>query len=134
MASEPNPQELLHNLCHRDTRYPPEAYEFLFATLGFIQQQMKEKGLHSGAGPNHVTGQQFAEGCRDLALHEFGMMARTVFKLWNIHSTADFGEMVYNLIDIQLMSKQETDKKEDFHNVYDFEKAFSEGFKISLES
>jgi uncharacterized repeat protein (TIGR04138 family) len=121
MAKEPSPQELLLEICRRDSRYPLEAYEFLFAALGYIQHRLKEQGLDKEEGPHHVTGQQLAEGCRDLARQEFGLMARTVFARWSINSTDDFGEMVYNLIGGGLLSKTETDKKEDFHSVYNLD-------------
>jgi uncharacterized repeat protein (TIGR04138 family) len=132
MTKEPSPHHLLTDLCRRDPRYPFEAYEFIYAALGYIQQELKKQGK-SKEGPNHITGQQYARGCRDFALQEFGLMAGTVMKSWNIHSTADFGEMVYNLIGLELMSKTETDSKEDFHNVFDFEKEFTQGFRFSFE-
>jgi uncharacterized repeat protein (TIGR04138 family) len=119
MSREPSPKELLQELCRRNPRYPFEAYEFLFAALGFVQHRLQEAG--KAAAPGHVTGQQLAEGCRDLAMQEFGMMARTVLRLWNIHTTDDFGEMIYNLIEVGLMGKNDTDRKEDFHNVYDLD-------------
>lgn len=129
--SEPSPQQLLLELCRRDSRYPFEAYEFLFAALGYVQQEMKKSGKFKD-GPSHITGQQLAEGCRDFAIQEFGMMAGTVFKSWNIRSTADIGEMVYNLIDCELMSKTDTDRKEDFHDVYDIDQAFSQRYSFML--
>lgn len=131
MARERSPHELLQDLCRRDARYPLEAYEFLYATLGFVQQRFKEQGQHAGPGPNHVTGQQLAEGCRDLALQEFGLMARAVFRAWNVNRTDDIGEMIYNLIDTGLMSKTDADRKEDFHAVYDMDQALA-GYRIRL--
>jgi uncharacterized repeat protein (TIGR04138 family) len=41
--------------------------------------------------------------------------------------------MVYNLIDVHLLSKQESDKKEDFHNVFDFDTAFNTGLTLTLQ-
>lgn len=131
MTKEPSPQQILQDLCRRDPRYPFEAYEFLFAALGYVQQEMKKQGKFK-EGPQHVSGQQLAEGCRDFAIQEFGMMAGTVFKSWNIRETADIGEMVYNLINCELMSKTDNDRKEDFHNVYDMKQAFSQSYDFML--
>jgi uncharacterized repeat protein (TIGR04138 family) len=100
-----------------------EAYEFLYAALGFVQQRLKEQGKHPGGDEHHISGQQLSEGCRDLALQEFGLMARTVFRAWNINKTDDFGEMIFNLINIELMKKTDTDRKEDFNNVYNLDEA-----------
>jgi uncharacterized repeat protein (TIGR04138 family) len=160
MAKEPSSEESLVEVCRRDPRYPFEAYEFLLVALGYIQHQMGEKGRTedleatkqeddvsstypppSSEGEEgktkeklpHVTGQQLAEGCRDLARKEFGLMARTVFGRWGINSTDDLGEMVYNLIEVGLLKKTETDKKEDFHNVYDLDQELRFGYRIELE-
>jgi uncharacterized repeat protein (TIGR04138 family) len=104
----------------------------VYQALGYVQQDMKKKGVNK-EGTNHVTGQQLSEGCREFALQEYGMLAGTVLNSWNIHATADIGELIYNLIGIQLMTKTETDRKEDFHNVYDMKKAFSNGFQFTFE-
>lgn len=132
MTNEPSPQELLQELCRRDTRYPFEAYDFVYQALGYVQHEMKKKGTIK-EGPNHVTGQQLSEGCRDFAIQEYGMMAGTVLNTWNIKETADIGELVYNLININLMTKTDTDRKEDFHNVYDMKKALANGFSFTFK-
>jgi uncharacterized repeat protein (TIGR04138 family) len=48
-----------------------------------------------------------------------------VLGTWGIHSTADLGEIVFNMIEIGQMRKTRKDKREDFHDVYDFHDAFS---------
>src|SRR5688572_12938768 len=50
----------------------------------------------------HITGQQLCEAIRQLALRDFGYMAKTVFKSWGITQTGDFGDMVYHLIEGEL--------------------------------
>lgn len=127
----PSAQEILNTLCKRDPRYPVEAYEFVFAALGYVQDEMKKQG-NIKEGPNHITGKQLAIGCRDFALQEFGMMAGTVLKSWGISRTDDFGEIVYNLIGVELMTKNDTDRKEDFHNVYNLQKELSQEFQFSF--
>jgi uncharacterized repeat protein (TIGR04138 family) len=132
MTNEPRPEELLQELCRRDTRYPFEAYEFVFQALGYVQHEMKQKGMPK-EGPNHVTGQQLSEACREFALQEYGMMAGTVLRSWNIKKTDDIGELVYNLININLMTKTDTDRQEDFNNVYDMKKVFASEFSFAFE-
>lgn len=132
MPPERTAQELLQDLCRRDPRYPLEAYDFLITALGFVQHRLREQqSLKAGDGPHHITGRQLAEGYRDLALQEFGLMARTVFRSWNLGTTADLGELMYNLINIGLMCKDENDRKEDFHNVYDVDAALG-GYQIRM--
>ena len=132
MTNDQSPQELLQDLCRRDTRYPFEAYDFVYQALGYVQHEMKKKAV-TREGPNHVTGQQLSEACRDFALQEYGMMAGTVLSSWNIKKTDDIGELVYNLININLMTRTDTDRQEDFNNVYDMKKAFASGFSFTFD-
>jgi uncharacterized repeat protein (TIGR04138 family) len=73
------------------------------------------------------------EGIRDLALREFGLMARTVFRRWGVEKTDDFGEIVFNLIEATLMSKTNDDSRRDFQGVYDLDRALLDGFRIDLD-
>ncbi len=127
----------LAELVRRDPRYAYEAYEFVFAALAHTQKLLgrsvpDEPGAEPGPD-HHVTGPELLEGARDLALREFGLMARTVFHLWGIDRTDDFGEIIFNLVDANLMSKTPTDTRQDFHNVYDLDQVLVRDFRIRLD-
>src|SRR5437868_8678431 len=95
-------------LVRRDPRYAYEAYEFVFNALHHTQKKLgRVPGEESGdPGPHHhVNGRELLEGVRDLARREFGLMARTVFHLWGIDRTDDFGEIVINLVQVNRMRK-----------------------------
>ena len=51
-------------------------------------------------------------------------MAKTVLQHWGITQTADFGNIVFNMIEAGLLSKTADDTHHDFDAVYDFETAF----------
>ena len=122
----------LEELARRDPRYAYEAYEFVFAALAHTQKLLG-RTPPAGAPPepdHHVSGPQLLEGVRDLALREFGLMARTVFRMWGINRTDDFGELVFNLVEAGLMSKTDEDSRKDFHAVYDLDEALVRGYKI----
>ena len=127
----------LAEVVRRDPRYAYEAYEFVFAALTHTQRVLGRRPpeLPEGEiGPeHHVRGPELLEGIRDLALREFGLMARTVFRMWGIERTDDFGEIVFNLIEAELMSKTTADSRADFHEVFDLEAALVGGFRIVLE-
>ena len=59
-------------------------------------------------------------------------VARTVFRVWGIHATADFGELVFNLVEANLMSKTSDDRRSDFADVYDLDEALG-NYRIILE-
>jgi uncharacterized repeat protein (TIGR04138 family) len=128
--------QALAEVVRRDPRYTYEAYEFVFAALGHTQRLLKRvpREGEGEAGPqHHVTGPELLDGIRDLALREFGLMARTVFRLWGINKTDDFGEIVFNLVESNLMSKTDEDNRRDFQNVYDLDNALVQGFRIQLD-
>lgn len=116
----------VEKLCERDPRYAADAYFFVVEALNTTTKK------HLKMNPDrdkHVTGQELSEGIREVALEEFGPMAYTVFEEWGIHVTHDFGEIVYNLIEIGRLGKTDQDSKADFDNVFDFDVAFRAPFR-----
>jgi uncharacterized repeat protein (TIGR04138 family) len=127
----------LAELVRRDPRYTYEAYEFLYEALNHTQKMLGRlpagEVAEEAERQHHVSGPELLAGIRDLALREFGLMARTVFHMWGIQRTDDFGEIVFNLVEAGLMSKTDSDTRQDFHDVYDLEQALVAGYRIELE-
>lgn len=131
-------------LLRDDPRYKIEAYQFVRDALSYAQEvlelgveqptllsQSEEEDADCPRVEAHLTGQQLCEAIRLYSQEQFGLMARTVLKNWGIERTGDFGDIVYNLIDIGLMKKSKSDRREDFDDVYDFESAFTTEFQIT---
>lgn len=78
----------------------------------------------------HLTGQQLCEAARCLALERYGLLALLVLHNLGFHSTSDFGEVVFKLIDKGLLRQSTQDRREDFDDVYDFETAFRYEFPL----
>jgi uncharacterized repeat protein (TIGR04138 family) len=76
----------------------------------------------------HVSGQELLGGIRDYALAQFGPMTKMVFEEWGIKRCEDFGEIVFNMVEIGLLGKTDQDSREDFANGYDFDDAFRKPF------
>jgi len=139
-----DPSERFAQLLREDKRYKFEAYVFVFEALNYAQKVLRmgretpsepsefnDPEEDEPSGPHkHVTGQELCEAARRYALEQYGYMAKTVLNSWGIHSTSDFGEIVYNMIRIGRMRKTAEDRREDFDNVYDFDTAFVEQFEI----
>jgi uncharacterized repeat protein (TIGR04138 family) len=115
-------EENLYAICRADSRYRVEAYRFIYEALDYT---LKTVGEH-----RHVSGRELCEGIRRLALDRFGMMSPEVFREWGITRTDDFGEIVFRLVEHGLLRRTEQDTRDDFHAVYDFEKAFVEDFHV----
>lgn len=106
-----------------DGRYPPAAFEFLHR--GVQHSSERVHGPVQSDKPRHVSGKQLCEGLRELAVNQWGPLAPLVLSTWNIRETRDFGEMVFLLSELGVLSLQAEDKRSDFDNVYDFRDAFS---------
>ena len=104
----------------RERRYDERAYLFVLAALEFCQQRLTER--------RHITGQELAQACRDLALDRFGVMSRLVREHWGVRSTADIGHMVFALVELGLLLSQPTDTPEDFADVFEFDEAFERNY------
>jgi uncharacterized repeat protein (TIGR04138 family) len=109
----------------RDLRYRREAYAFVREALDFTQKLIRRENQKK---IRHVTGQELLDGIRQFALKEFGPMAATVLEEWGITSCGDFGEIVFNMVDVGLLARTEEDRREDFQNGYDFTTAFRKPF------
>lgn len=118
----------LSEIAKDDGRYDVHVFQFLLESLTYSQQLFGKNIESENEEERHVTGQELCEGIRRHALEQFGFMAKTVFEGWGIHTTDDFGEIVYLLIRNKLMAKRESDSIGDFHNVYCFDTAFDDAF------
>lgn len=125
----------LAEVVRRDPRYAYEAYEFVYAALAHTQKLLGRapSGEEPPARQQHVSGRELLDGIRDLALREFGLMARVVFRMWGVERTDDFGEIVFNLIESELMSKTDDDCRRDFQAVYDLDEALVRGYSIRID-
>ena len=145
MAEQVHP---IIRLLQEDRRYKLEAYQFVRDGLAFAQDILKlgqasaaerdtaERDDEDDEPPveKHLTGQELCEAIRLYAIDQYGLLAKNVLNSWGLHATSDFGEVVYNLIRVELMRKSKSDRREDFDNCYDFEHAFVKKFRISKGS
>ena len=127
-----DPEHPLAELLRRDRRYHRDAYFFVFEALRYAQEHMglgQPSSASSEDEPErHVTGQQLCEAIRRYAVQQYGLMAKSVLNEWGVRSTGDFGEIVFNLIDIGQMRKTENDRREDFENVFNFDDGLRDAF------
>jgi len=113
------------NIRKRDARFKPQAFYFTMQALEQTYKLIKER--------RHVSGQELLEGIRQVALKEFGFLARHTLEQWGLGATGDFGDIVFLLIEEGMLSKTESDRREDFDDVYDFENAFDKSFEFPDE-
>jgi uncharacterized repeat protein (TIGR04138 family) len=113
----PDFSEIVALICKEDPRFDRRAYEFV------------RLGLDHTVKSRHVTGPELLDGLRVYALDQFGPLAKTVLNAWGILRCRDFGDIVFNLIEYNVFSKTENDRREDFADIFDFDEAFVKPFQ-----
>jgi uncharacterized repeat protein (TIGR04138 family) len=109
-------EDVLARIRARGGAYHERAYLFMLATVEFIQTRLPVR--------RHVTGQELAWACRDLAREQFGLLAPHVLEHWGVTRTEDFGRIVFTLVEVGLLVTQPGDREQDFADVFDFGEAF----------
>ena len=99
----------LETVLAKDPRFPREAYHFVREALDHTQRAV-------------------LTGIRDVALEQFGPMACCVLEDWGVKRCEDFGDLVFNLVEHEILSKTEQDSRDDFKGGYDFTEAFRRPF------
>ncbi len=137
----------LHRLLRKDPRFPLDAYLFVREALSFAADELNlgspqyeepvleiedEAADDEGIVERHLTGQELCEAIRQYAINQFGYMAQVVLRNWGIFSTGDFGDIVYNMIDVGLMKKSPQDCRTHFDDVYDFDEVFDRQFRMKM--
>ena len=108
--------EILDQLQERNPRFHARSYEFVLRTLHSVIRSLDE--------PRHITGRELTDGVRELALGQYGPLARTVLEHWGIHETEDVGRVVFAMVEQGILVKEDEDHQEDFTDLFDFEEVF----------
>jgi len=132
---EINFDEAVELILTRDPRFSRDAYTFVREALDYTQKII---GKETHGQIRHVSGQELLDGIRQYALQQFGPMVVTVFEEWGVRHCRDFGDIVFNMVEIGLLAKTDKDTRDDFQNGYDFTETFRKPFwpqnKLNPES
>jgi uncharacterized repeat protein (TIGR04138 family) len=107
--------EAVERIRSTDARYARDAYAFVMDSLDYTMRAVGER--------RHVSAAELVRGLCDHAKQRFGLFAYTVFAKWGLVSSDDVGEIVFQLIDAGILSRQESDSRADFDRVVDFREA-----------
>ena len=118
--------QAIAKLREQDSRFAPAAYHFIRRALDHSLRKLKREDADR---PAHVTGKELLEGFRDLALAEFGPLAKTVLEDWGITKCAEVGEIVFHLVTMGVLGKNENDKIDDFEELWSFAEVFDIPFR-----
>ena len=115
--------EKLERILEKNKAYKKDAYIFVLEALDYTLSKL--------TSPRHLAARELLEGMREFGIEQFGPMVLEVFAYWGVKKTDDFGEIVFNLIEGDLLTKRDTDSKEDFKGVFVFQDVFKNDFKFN---
>jgi len=116
--------EIVSLICKEDARFDKKAYEFVRQGLDHTVKELRKKEASKAERSRHVSGPELLQGMRIFALEQYGPLTKTVLNAWGLKRCRDFGDIVFSLIEYNVFSKTESDRPEDFADVYTFEEAF----------
>jgi len=125
----PDFSEIVTLICKEDSRFDRKAYDFVRIGLDHTVKELRKKDAVRTDRSRHVSGPELLDGLRSYALDQFGPLSKTVLNTWGVRRCRDFGDIVFNLIEYNVFSKTENDRREDFSDIFDFEEAFVKPFQ-----
>ncbi len=125
----PDFNEIVALINKEDTRFDRRAYDFVRLGLDHTVKELRRKEGAKAERARHVSGPELLEGLRVYALDQYGPLTKTVLNAWGIKRCQDFGDIVFNLIEYNVFSKTESDRREDFADIFEFEEAFVKPFQ-----
>lgn len=91
-------------------KYHPDAYEFITDCVITQISNMPEA--------RHLTAREVLDGVAERCRSEFGAVGFMVMQRWGVKSASDVGEIVFDLIGLQILSASEDDRRSDFNIDY----------------
>ena len=126
---QPDFNEVVTLICKEDKRFDRRAYDFVRLGLDQTVKELRKKDAARSTASRHVSGSELLEGLRAYALEQYGPLAKTVLNAWGVRRCRDFGDIVFNLIEYKVFSKTDSDRPEDFSDIYEFDEAFVKPFQ-----
>ena len=99
----------------KDVRFSPEAYGFILSSLDYYRSKTSVEG--------HIKAEKLVYAVLELAKMKFGPLAKEVLNSWGVEKADHIGVIVYNLIDMKILTKSEEDNISEFFidNVFEEE-------------
>jgi uncharacterized repeat protein (TIGR04138 family) len=76
----------------------------------------------------HVCAGELVGGLCRHAKQRYGMLAYDVLKQWGVATGSDVGEIVFQLIDVGILSRREEDTRADFDGMDDFKRVLEDDY------
>lgn len=119
-------RESIEGLAREDRRFPADAYFLVFEGL--------EHALSRLPSRRHVAPAELLAGIHSAAASQWGGLADLVLDGWNVRSTRDLAELVFRLVDRNLLVASDTDTRAEFLSAGDLRSGLREAFDRELDA
>lgn len=119
-------RESIEGLAREDRKFPPDAYFLVFEGL--------EQALARLPTRRHVAPAELLAGIHAAAAVQWGGLADLVLGSWNVHSTHDLAELVFRLVERNLLVASDSDTRAEFLAAGDLRSGLREAFERELEA
>lgn len=105
-------EDAVEQILQKNEDYPADAYFFIRAALDATVEKCRKPAENP-----HLSAEELYFGFCAYALEEYGPLALAVMEQWNIVTSSDVGNLVYNLIEVGVFGKQDGDRQDQFDNL-----------------
>lgn len=112
MSKEEKFKDTIRRIVDDDPRYAIDAYEFINQAVSYTANKLKRS--RKARNP-HISGQELLKGISEYAIEQFGPMASEVLKNWGLKDGSSIGNVVFNMVEQQLLYASKDESIEDFH-------------------
>lgn len=102
----------LNEVAEAHPEYAREAFIFV--------PEAVDRTVSALSRPRHVSAAELLAGVRLLAAEKFGAVSSEVLASWGIFAASDVGNIVYLLIEAEILNSSPDDRREDFDIDFDF--------------
>jgi len=123
-----NPEKfrsIVTEILQKDRRYKEEAYYFINEAVAYASELYQKPRFGK---KRHLSIDELCEAICEFSLNEFGAMAFTVLQIWGLETTLDFGHVVFNLIDANVLAASDNDKLGDFDEIFTLDERLRQPF------
>jgi uncharacterized repeat protein (TIGR04138 family) len=102
------------------TGVPLDGIRFIYAAFDFNHRRAARKPGAEERSVSHCTGMEFCNSFVQLAEDTFGPHHVAALTSWGLNSSEKLGQVVFALVDRNLLGKQDSDLQSDFDGRFDF--------------
>jgi uncharacterized repeat protein (TIGR04138 family) len=120
MSGQPPFWDAVAAIREQDDHLAPEAYALVIDALEFTFARIGER--------RHLRAEELVRGLCAHVKERYGVLGFTLLSRWGVGTTADFGRAVFQLVEAGVLSRQESDRREDFDGLVDLRAALEDGY------